>query len=72
MNNQRIAAIVTSILDSIDRLEIEWSAERDYYDDMPESIRAGAKGGTSLDAADAMESAWRNLDSALADLRKIQ
>ncbi len=45
--------------------------EKEYYDNMPESIQAGQKGDDAQTAIDAMESAVNSVDEAASELQTL-
>lgn len=85
MNNQRrkrIAAIIApievlqafSLADQISELESVRDEEQDYFDNMPESLQGGEKGGNAEHAISQMEEAldlMQAIEDAMAELESI-
>ncbi len=72
MNNDRRAAIrrAMRLLDEAkDILETCASDERDYFDNMPESLQDGERGQAASDAADALDEAVEAIDNM--DLEQV-
>jgi len=71
MNKERRKAIETA-LDALDAIMADIdtiaSEEREYYDNMPENMQQGDKGQQASDAADALEQARDDVETAKDNL----
>lgn len=68
MNKQRrdtIDSIISDLEAIKERIEQVASEEREYYDNMPENMQSGDKGQAASDAADALEQALSDVESAI-------
>lgn len=74
MNKQRrkeIARIRELIQAAHDDLETVMEEEREYFDNMPESIQDGVKGQAAQENVDALEEAVDGLDEVLNNIDNI-
>jgi len=74
VNKERRSTIkraLEQIGDARATIETATEEERDYYDNMPESIRDGSKGDEVLDTITAMETAITELEEAEAVLEEF-
>lgn len=71
MNNERRKKI-DDLMTKLDELKTELSDiaadERDYFDNMPEKLQAGARGQKADAAADILEEGEQTLDDLIASL----
>lgn len=78
MNKARrkaIAELVATLSDLLGKLEDAQAStsaiaeeEREYYDNMPESLQGGDKGQAASDSADALEAASESISESMSTL----
>lgn len=68
----RIAAVAELIDQARATLEEIAQEEREYYDNMPESLQDGDKGTRAAEVADALEEAVSTLEDVVSNLGEAQ
>lgn len=67
MNKERrkqINALIDELEDILSRIDVIREEENEYYDNMPDSMKDGDKGGAALDAVAALEVAQSAIEDA--------
>ena len=74
MNDQRrkeIAKAIALLKDAYEIVNECASGERDYFDNMPESLQSSDKGQNAEEAADTLDEVVSNIECAIEDIESI-
>ena len=74
MNDQRrkeIAKAIALLKDAYEIVNECASEERDYFDNMPESLQSSDKGQNAEEAADTLDEVVSNIECAIEDIESV-